>query len=89
MLRLRTGGTSKRKIAASLSIGMTTAGEAIRRARRAGMSWPLREGLGDEALERLYSPRLRLKSCRRTILLRLMKRSSGGDWPNSLYVFAT
>jgi hypothetical protein len=47
---------SKRKIAASLSIGVTTAGEAIRRARRAGLSWPLPENLSDEALERLLYP---------------------------------
>ena len=56
MLRLRAGGMSKRKIAASLSIGVTTAGEAIRRARRAGLSWPLPEYLSDEALERLLYP---------------------------------
>ncbi len=41
VLRLRAGGMSKRKIAASLSIGVTAAGETIRRARRAGLSWPL------------------------------------------------
>ena len=57
VLRLRAGGMSKRKIAVSLSIGVTTAGEAIRRARRAGLSWPLPEQLSDEALERLlYAP---------------------------------
>jgi transposase len=56
VLRLRAGGMSKRKIAASLSIGVTTAGEVIRRARRAGLSWPLPEDLGDEALERLLYP---------------------------------
>jgi transposase len=32
---------SKRKIAASLSIGATAAGDCVRRARRAGLSWPL------------------------------------------------
>jgi CO/xanthine dehydrogenase Mo-binding subunit len=31
----------KREIAASLSIGATAAGECLRRARRAGLSWPL------------------------------------------------
>ncbi len=62
MLRLRAGGMCKRKIAASLSIGMTTAGEAIRRARRAGLSWPLREGLSDEALERPPRPTSRMAS---------------------------
>jgi transposase len=48
---------SKRKIAASLSIGATAAGDCIRRSRRAGLSWPLPENLSDEALERtLYPP---------------------------------
>jgi transposase len=47
---------SKRKIAASLSIGMTAAGDCIRRARRAGLSWPLPEDLSDAALERLVYP---------------------------------
>src|SRR3974390_3066408 len=56
VLRLRAGGMSKRKIAASLSIGVTTAGEAIRRARRAGLNWPLPEHLSDEAWGRLLSP---------------------------------
>ena len=56
VLRLRAGGMSKRKIATSLSIGVTTAGEAIRRARRAGLSWPLPADLSDEALERLLYP---------------------------------
>src|SRR6478672_8015533 len=56
VLRLRAGGTSKRKIAASLSIGATAAGDCVRRARRAGLSWPLPENLSDEALERLLYP---------------------------------
>jgi hypothetical protein len=56
VLRLRAAGMSKRKIAASLAIGVTTAGEAIRRATRAGLSWPLPEALTDAALERLLYP---------------------------------
>ena len=56
VLRLRAGGMSKRKIAASLSIGATAAGDCLRRARRAGLSWPLPEDLSDEALERLLYP---------------------------------
>ena len=55
VLRLRAGGMSKRQIAASLSIGPTAAGEIVRRARRAGLHWPLAEDVSDEALEqRLY-----------------------------------
>ena len=56
VLRLRADDLSKRKIAASLSIGVTTAGEIIRRVRRAGLSWPLPENLSDEAIERLVYP---------------------------------
>ena len=56
VLRLRAGGMSKRKIAASLSIGMTAAGDCIRRANRAGLSWPLPEDLSDATLERLVYP---------------------------------
>ena len=56
VLRLRAEGLSKRKIAASLSIGATSAGECVRRAKRAGLSWPLPENLDEEALERLLYP---------------------------------
>src|SRR5665811_1568941 len=55
VLRLSAGGMSKRKIAISLSVGATAAGDCIRRARRSGLAWPLPDDLGDEALEvRLY-----------------------------------
>jgi len=57
VLRLRAGGMSKRKIAASLSIGVTAAGDCMRRARRAGLIWLLPQDLSDAALElRLYPP---------------------------------
>jgi transposase len=57
VLRLSAGGLSKRKIAASLGISPTAAGDCIRRARRVGLSWPLPEAMSDEALEaRLYPP---------------------------------
>ena len=56
VLRLSADGMSKRKIAASLSIGATAAGDCIRRSRRAGLSWPLPENLSDEALERILYP---------------------------------
>jgi transposase len=57
VLRLSAGGMSKRKISASLGVSATAAGECIRRARRAGVGWPLPEGLAEEALERrLYPP---------------------------------
>jgi hypothetical protein len=56
VLRLHAGGISKRKIAASLAIGATAAGDCIRRARRAGLIWPPPEDLSDAALERLLYP---------------------------------
>ena len=57
VLRLSAAGMSKRKIAASLGVSATAAGECLRRARRAGLTWPLPEGLTDEALEvGLYPP---------------------------------
>jgi hypothetical protein len=55
VLRLSAAGLSKRKIAASLGIGATAAGDCLRRAGRAGVVWPLPEGITDEILEaRLY-----------------------------------
>jgi hypothetical protein len=49
------GDLSKRKIAASLGMSATAAGDCLRRARRAGLSWPLSEDVSDAALEaRLY-----------------------------------
>jgi transposase len=55
VLRLKAGGFSKRRIAASLGISATAAMECVQRARRAGLSWPLPDELDDTALElRLY-----------------------------------
>jgi hypothetical protein len=73
VLRLRADGLSKRKIAASLSIGVTTAGKVIRRAKRAGLRWPLPEDLSDEALERLVYP---------PVLIAAKDRRPQPDWPN-------
>src|SRR5215831_824800 len=57
VLRLTAAGMSSRKIAASLSIGATTVIDCLHRARRAGLSWPLPDGLDDGVLElRLYPP---------------------------------
>jgi transposase len=57
VLRLSAGGMSKRKIAASLGISPTAAGDCLRRARAAGVGWPLPEDVSDEALEaHLYPP---------------------------------
>ena len=57
VLRLKADGFSKRRIAASLGISATAAVECVQRARCAGLTWPLPEGLSDDALEqRLYPP---------------------------------
>ena len=56
VLRLSAAGLSKRQIAASLGIGPTAAGACLRRARKAGISWPLPDDLGDAALERRLYP---------------------------------
>jgi transposase len=53
-LRLNLGeGLSLRDVAASLQIPFTTVGDHLRRAKAAGLSWPLPEGLDDDALEAL------------------------------------
>jgi len=46
-------GLSLRDVAASLQIPFTTVGDHVRRAKAAGLSWPLPEGLDDDALEAL------------------------------------
>ena len=56
VLRLRAGGLSKRQIAASLNVGTTSVGEYLRRARRAGLGWPLPVDVSDEDLDRLLFP---------------------------------
>ena len=53
-LRLSLGeGLSLRDVAASLQMPNTTVGDHVRRARAAGLGWPLPAGLDDDALERL------------------------------------
>ena len=56
VLRLSAAGMSKRKIAASLSIGATAVVDCLQRARQAGISWPLPDDLSDEALEARLFP---------------------------------
>ena len=56
VLRLSAAGLSKRQIAAGLGIGPTAAGACLRRAREAGIGWPLPDDLDDDALERRLYP---------------------------------
>ncbi|QFT61808.1 IS21 family transposase [Roseivivax sp. THAF30] len=56
-LRLKAAGLSTRKIASSLGLGQSTVSEYLKRAERAGLSWPLPEGTTDTGLEhRLFQP---------------------------------
>ena len=57
VLRLSWGGKlSARAVARSCAIGRTTVREYLQRAVRAGLSWPLPEGLADSELEALLFP---------------------------------
>lgn len=57
VLRLRYEvGLSSRQIAHSCGIGRTTVREYVQRAERAGLAWPLPEGMSDGALEALLFP---------------------------------
>src|SRR5438067_1580554 len=57
VLRLRlVCGLSKRQIAQSCQIGLGTVWDYLRRARDAGLPWPLPEELSDEELDRLLFP---------------------------------
>ena len=57
VLRLKFAqGLSERAIAGSLGLGKGSVGAYLRRAREAGLSWPLPEGLDDDSLELLLFP---------------------------------
>ncbi|HVB10515.1 MAG TPA: IS21 family transposase, partial [Bacillota bacterium] len=57
VLRLSLGqNRSLREVAESLGIGHTTAGDVVRRAREASLSWPLPDSFDDAALERRLYP---------------------------------
>ncbi len=57
VLRLKLGqGLSERQVARSCSIARSTVAEYICRAKRAGISWPLPEGLDESELERQIFP---------------------------------
>jgi hypothetical protein len=57
ILRLRwEAGLSHRAIAVSCRKGQTTVQDYLLRAKAAGLSWPLPEGMNDDELERLLFP---------------------------------
>ncbi len=61
VLRLNAGGLSQRAIASSCGLAHSTVGEYLRRAARAGLSWPLPEDLDEDSLHaKLFPKPLRL-----------------------------
>ena len=70
VLRLRFKvGLSQEMIARSCSMGRTTVREYLQRAARAGVSWPLPEGMTDGALEALRREFAGLRTGRASIHL--------------------
>lgn len=55
-LRLRTSGLTTREVGESIGVGRTSVSEYLKRAARAGLSWPLPDELTDTALEALLFP---------------------------------
>src|SRR5579863_1628142 len=54
LLRLKFGeGLSLRQVSASLGTPFTTVSDHVKRAKAAGLSWPLPDDLDDDALEAL------------------------------------
>lgn len=56
VLRLHAEGLSQRQIAAGTGVGKTTVAEYLARAERAGICWPLPEGMDAEALDAALFP---------------------------------
>jgi transposase len=56
VLRLHAQGLSTRRMSLATGVGKTTVIEYLRRAAKAGVSWPLPEGLDEAGLERLLFP---------------------------------
>lgn len=54
-LRLKAAGISDRQIAASVGSARSTVQECLRRAREAGLTWPLPEEPDNHALEAAYA----------------------------------
>jgi hypothetical protein len=65
VLRLNANGLSKRRIAASLGLSATAAGDCIRRAREASVAMAAGGELTDAALEQLLIGRRRQSRSRR------------------------
>jgi transposase len=58
IIRLKSSSVSTHEIARRLGLARSTVRETLKRADGAGLSWPLPEGMNDEALEAaLYASR--------------------------------
>lgn len=57
ILRLRASGLTEREVARSVGCARSTVQECLKRAREAGVSWPLPEGVDDTVLEARLYPR--------------------------------
>lgn len=103
ILRLaQESGLSNRQIARSLNVSATTVGECLRRAREAGITWPLPEGMDDEALEKaLYGeaerepsktvPDMKLlhrELSRKAVTLALLWEEYASDNPDDHYSYS-
>lgn len=56
VLRLHEGGRTNREIAQAVRASPTTVGEYLRRARLAGLAWPLPQGMTELAVEAALFP---------------------------------
>ena len=56
IIRLKFSGVSTHEIARRLGLARSTVRETLKRADGAGLSWPLSEGMNDEALEAALMP---------------------------------
>ena len=52
-LRLRANGLTTREVGESIGVGRTSVSVYLKRAERAGLSWPLSEEMTDAVLEAL------------------------------------
>lgn len=60
VLRLQAAGLKGRQIAAAIGSALSTVQECLRRAREAGVAWPLPDELNEEALHARLYPRAAL-----------------------------
>lgn len=65
ILRLASQGISQRSIASSCGCSRNTVIKVLHQANELGIAWPLKEGMADAELKKLFSPESRTPSSRR------------------------